>query len=175
MKYAIEIQTDDEFVTLIDAGNLVAAVEATLQTAQVSTAALTVVITSDEVVQQLNRDYRGIDAPTDVLSFANQDSSTAASVQLAVPEALAGEMATYLGDVIVAYPYAQHQAEHFQNTIAAELRLLVIHGTLHLLGYDHATSMERDAMWGLQNAVLSHFGDQNLSTRTYSDDADSIV
>ena len=174
MKYTIEIQADDEFVELIDAENLVTAAETTLQTTEEPTAALTLVITSDEVVQQLNRDYRGIDAPTDVLSFANQDLADDAPTQLAVPDELASEVAAYLGDVIIAYPYAKRQAEHFQNTIAAELRLLVVHGTLHLLGYDHATPAEREAMWAIQNAVLTHFGDQNLSARAYADDPEPI-
>lgn len=174
MTYTIEIQTDDEFVALIDAENLVAAAEATFQIAEISTAALTVVITSDEVVQQLNRDYRGIDAPTDVLSFANQDLVDDVPTQLTVPDELATEVAAYLGDVIIAYPYAKRQAEHFQNPIAAELRLLVVHGTLHLLGYDHATPAEREAMWVIQNVVLTHFGDQNLSARTYADDPEPI-
>lgn len=134
MKYTIEIQADDELVELIDAENLVTAAETTLQTTEEPTAALTLVITSNEVVQQLNREYRGIDAPTDVLSFANQDLADDAPTQLAVPDELASEVAAYLGDLIIAYPYAKRQAEHFQNTIAAELRLLVVHGTLHLLG-----------------------------------------
>jgi probable rRNA maturation factor len=174
MSYTIEIQTDDAFMPLVDAENLVAAIERTLQMTAIPTAALTVVITSDDVVQQLNRDYRGVDAPTDVLSFANHDEAEDPT-QLALPPELVAELADYLGDVIIAYPYAKRQAEHFQTAISAELRLLVVHGTLHLLGYDHATAEEQGAMWAVQDAVLAGFGDQGLSTRTYSEHPEPIL
>lgn len=172
MSYTIEIQTDDAFMQSVDTENLIAAIETTLQVVARPTAALTVVITSDEVVQQLNRDYRQVDAPTDVLSFANQDAAAEEPTQLALPPEMAAELADYLGDVIIAYPYAKRQAEYFQNPMAAELRLLVVHGTLHLLGYDHATPEEQAAMWAVQDAVLAHFGDQGLSTRAYTDHPD---
>ena len=168
----IDLQVDEAFALLVDSQNLTAVIEATLQREQQMHAALTVVITSDEVVQQLNLDYRGVDAPTDVLSFANQDEPTEESplTQLALPLELMAEMAAYLGDIIIAYPYAAQQAAHYGNSIAAELRLLAVHGTLHLLGYDHATAEEEAAMWTIQRAVLAPFGDQALTERLYKDE-----
>lgn len=167
MTIAIDFQVDEDFAALVDEQNLTAVIERTLQLTETAAAALTVVITSDEVVQQLNRDYRGIDAPTDVLSFADQAAENAAEPQLILPPELQAEMTHYLGDVIIAYPYAARQAERFENSVAAEIRLLAVHGVLHLLGYDHSTSTEEAAMWALQDTVLAPFGEHHLSHRTY--------
>ena len=126
------------------------------------------VITGDESVQALNRDYRGIDAPTDVLSFAAQEDG-AGEPDLALPADLAAELERHLGDVIIAYPYAARQAERFGNSVGAELRLLAIHGTLHLLGYDHATPEEEEAMWAEQEAILSPLGEESMMRRNYEE------
>ena len=126
------------------------------------------VITDDEAVQALNRDYRGIDAPTDVLSFAAQEDA-AGEPDLDLPADLAAEIDRHLGDVIIAYPYAAHQAERFGNSVGAELRLLAIHGTLHLLGYDHATPEEEDAMWAEQEAILFPLGEASMARRNYEE------
>jgi probable rRNA maturation factor len=86
-----------------------------------------------------------------------------------LPPELAAEMDRHLGDVVIAYPYAERQAQRFGNSLAAELRLLAIHGTLHLLGYDHATSDEEEAMWAEQEAILAPLGEANLARRTYGE------
>jgi probable rRNA maturation factor len=166
--YTIDVEVDEAFIDLVDQENLATAVVAALQSAGRTSGAVTVALTDDATVQQLNRDYRGVDAPTDVLSFAAQEDSPERDGQpLALPPELAGELADYLGDIIIAYPYAARQATQFQNTVAAELRLLAVHGALHLLGYDHATADEEAAMWALQDAVLAGLGDPKLSARTY--------
>lgn len=105
---------------------------------------LTIVITDDAAVQALNRQYRGIDAPTDVLSFPADEP----------PVSLPDEP-VYLGDVVIAYPYAQAQAQREGHDMMHSLLLLVVHGTLHLLGYDHDTAPNRAAMWDIQNQVLA--------------------
>ena len=173
--YQIEVQVDEEWSDLVDAENLMAAAAAVLRQAGKPSAGLTIVITDDEYVRTLNRDYRGVDAPTDVLSFASEpdDAPEAfldeehAPPTLALPPELVEEMEDYLGDIIIAYPYTVKQAAHYQNSVAAELRLLTIHGTLHLLGYDHATPQEEAAMWAAQDAALVLFGDHGLSQRNY--------
>jgi probable rRNA maturation factor len=99
-----------------------------------------VVITDDDEIQQMNRQYRGVDAPTDVLSFPN--------------EPLPGEDEPYLGDLILSLPYIQRQAEAETHTLSDELSLAVIHGTLHLLGYDHDTPAHQDSMWERQAEAL---------------------
>lgn len=173
--YQIDIQVDETWSDLVDEENLRAAAAEVLRQGGKTNAALTIVITDDEYVRQLNREYRGVDAPTDVLSFASESSDLLegeeAEIQamptLALPPELAEELDAYLGDVIIAYPYTVKQATHYQNSVASELRLLAIHGTLHLLGYDHATPEEEAAMWAAQDAALAAFGDHGLSQRNY--------
>jgi len=162
-----DIQVDDPFADLVDVENLSAVVTDLLVKVGLPSAGLTIVITDDEAVQTLNRDYRGVDAPTDVLSFAAQEGAETEPVLADLPPELVAEMGNYLGDVLIAYPYAAHQAAHYQNSIQAELRLLAVHGVLHLLGYDHATPQEEAAMWARQSEILAAFGDAHLSQRTY--------
>lgn len=163
--FDIEVQIDDEFLPLVDEENLRAAAVATLQANEIEDAELTIVVTTDDAVQQLNRDYRGIDAPTDVLSFAAQEGED--EQELALPPELAAELDRYLGDIIIAYPYTIQQAVHYGSAPAAELRLMVVHGVLHLLGDDHDTPEAEAEMWARQEAVLAQFGDQGLSQRRY--------
>jgi probable rRNA maturation factor len=101
---------------------------------------ISVVITDDGEIQRLNQQFRGMDAPTDVLSFPN--------------EPMPGEDEPYLGDLILALPYIQHQAEEGQHTLSDELVLTVIHGTLHLLGYDHDNAKRQTEMWEKQAEAL---------------------
>ena len=106
--------------------------------------ALTVVVTSDERVRELNAQYAGLDEVTDVLAFAAEGDPY---------EVDSGEP-PYLGDVIIAFPVAERQARDVQHSVMAELQTLTIHGTLHLLGYDHATPEQQAEMWALQSAAL---------------------
>ena len=171
MELSIELQIDEEYAALVEASGLEAVVATALERHgdELGDATqVTLVVTSDEAVQALNRDFRGIDAPTDVLSFAAQESLETEPA-LALPPELAAEMDRHLGDVVIAYPYAERQAQRFGNTIAAELRLLAIHGTLHLLGYDHATPDEEEAMWAEQEAILTPLGDANMARRVYTE------
>jgi probable rRNA maturation factor len=164
---AIVIQVDEAFTEFVDQANLQAVIAHLLHQVGQPTAELTLVVTDDAAVQTLNRDYRGVDATTDVLSFAAQEEADDAPELADLPPELAAELANYLGDVIIAYPYATRQAIHYQNSVAAELRLLAVHGVLHLLGYDHATPDEEAAMWTLQSTILAPFGDAHLTHRTY--------
>lgn len=158
-EYTIDLQIDDAFAEQVDAAALERVALATLAQVGAASAALTVVVTDDEAVQTLNRDYRGVDAPTDVLSFATHgDAGNGEDAMLAIPPELAAELAAYLGDIVIAAPYAERQAAHYGNSLIDELRLLTVHGVLHLLGYDHATPEDDDAMWALQSAVLEATG-----------------
>jgi probable rRNA maturation factor len=107
--------------------------------------ALSVVITDDEAVRELNRQFRDVDAPTDVLAFGSGEESDFVTAL--------GEPA-YLGDVVISYPRAVVQAEEYGHSINRELALLAVHGVLHLLGYDHVNEAERVEMWAIQNGVL---------------------
>jgi probable rRNA maturation factor len=167
--YNIQIEIDDPYAAQVDADNLATAVETTLRRQGVVTGQVTVVVTGDEAVRTLNREHLGIDEPTDVLSFAAREPGDPTVPSLALPPELEAEMANYLGDIIIAFPYAERQAAHYGAALAAELRLLVVHGTLHLLGYDHHTPTAEAAMWRLQDAVLAEFGDSGLSARRYNE------
>lgn len=175
MDVLIECQVDDAYRHLVDPVDIETIVAATLRRhaeelgEEVEVA---VRITDDEEVQTLNRDYRGIDAATDVLSFAAHDDDGGEAL-LALPPDLAGELARHLGDIVIAYPYAERQAAQFGNSVTAELRLLAIHGTLHLLGYDHAEPDEEEAMWAEQEAILGLYGDATIARRTYPDEQDA--
>lgn len=105
---------------------------------------LTIVITDNEEVAALNLEFRGIDAPTDVLSFPADEP----------PEEIAEDEEPYLGDLLIAYPYALAQAERENHDFNDSLTLLVVHGTLHLLGYDHDTPENRAEMWAAQETAL---------------------
>jgi probable rRNA maturation factor len=110
-------------------------------------AALSVVVTDDAEIQSLNHQFRGVDAPTDVLAFANEPTD-----QTFVT---APDEPPYLGDVILSFPRARVQAATVGHHIDKELRLLIVHGVLHLLGYDHDTPQEKNRMWARQEAILS--------------------
>jgi probable rRNA maturation factor len=110
-------------------------------------ASLTILLTDDEQMRQLNRDYAGLDEPTDVLSFGMDPDEI-------VPE----EMAGYLGDIAISMMKAERQAEEGGHSLTAELQLLTVHGVLHLLGHDHYEADEKEAMWAAQKAVLDSLG-----------------
>jgi probable rRNA maturation factor len=106
-------------------------------------AELSVVLTDDLTIQGLNRDYRAVDAPTDVLSFAQREGENADPSD------------PLLGDVIISLDTAQRQAEAHGHSLAAEVRILLVHGFLHLLGFDHETGMQRTEMAAEEAAALA--------------------
>lgn len=108
---------------------------------------LSIVIDSDEKLQTLNRDFLGINAPTDVLSFPSDEFD---------PD----EQAVYIGDVIVSLQRAEVQAKKAGHSVISEIQLLVVHGVLHLLGHDHAEPAEKTRMWAAQAEILNQLGVQ---------------
>jgi probable rRNA maturation factor len=113
---------------------------------------LSIILTDDEQLQRLNREYLGIDAPTDVLSFPASESD---------PET----GARYLGDILISVPRAGEQARAAGHDLQGELQLLVIHGVLHLLGHDHAKAEEKARMWAAQAEVLERCGLGHIKIR----------
>lgn len=104
---------------------------------------LTIVITSADAVRQLNYRHRQRDAPTDVLTFPAAN----------MPDEI-DESPRYLGDILIAHDYVKTQAAAQRLCLGDALCLLVIHGTLHLLGYEHGTARERERMWAAQARAL---------------------
>jgi probable rRNA maturation factor len=122
-----------------------AAEEALYQTEAAGDAELTIVLGSDELLQTMNQKYLEIDAPTDVLSF---------SADFTDPDT----EANYLGDIIISVPRAASQAEASAHPLQDELQLLVVHGVLHLMEYDHAEPDEKPTMQEMQDAILKALG-----------------
>ncbi len=121
------------------------AARATLDLSADTDADLTILLTGDEEIRALNRDFLSIDAPTDVLSFPADEVD---------PET--GRR--YLGDVIISLPRAAAQAAARGHALEAEVQLLVVHGVLHLLGHDHAEAEEKARMWEAQAKALKDLG-----------------
>ena len=107
-----------------------------------------IVVADDETVRELNQRFLGLDEPTDVLSFglAAADGS---------PFALPPEEEASLGEVVIAYPTAFRQAEEAGRPIEAEVAHLLVHGLLHLLGYDHERSEDEGAMRRREEEILA--------------------
>lgn len=111
-------------------------------------AEVSIVFVDDDYIHQLNLQYRGIDCPTDVLSFAMQEG-----------EHMAGpEEEIILGDVVISLPTAEKQSFEYGHSFLREAGYLIIHGTLHLLGYDHQDEDQKSAMREKEEAVLSRVG-----------------
>ena len=102
----------------------------------------------DEFIHQLNRDYRKIDRPTDVISFAFLDNEDDRESQLY------GQGIVCLGDIYISVDRAKAQAEEYGHSLNRELSFLFVHGLLHLLGYDHMTPEEEKVMFALQDEIL---------------------
>lgn len=111
---------------------------------------VTVVITDDTQVKELNRQFRETDSTTDVLSF----SSDEIDLDTGKP---------YLGDIIISFPQALLQASRAGHPVESELQLLTVHGMLHLLGFDHASEEEKSEMWARQAMVLDKLGLTGIS------------
>jgi len=103
--------------------------------------ALSILLTDDAQIQSLNHEYRGFDAPTDVLSF---------NVHERDPET--GSL--YLGEIIISIPYAAKQAQKNGHPLETEVQLLIVHGVLHILGHDHTEPGDKSKMWDAQAEIL---------------------
>ena len=140
------IEVQNELAYDIAPEPLVAAVKVVLKQHQRDDAELQIVLQDNDHVQHLNQQYRGVDAPTDVLSFPADPLPP----EFGEPD--------YLGDLVIAVPYSREQAERLGQSFSDTLILLVVHGTLHLLGYDHDTAQNRATMWEHQAAALHELG-----------------
>lgn len=124
---------------------LAAAVAAALEyEGEAGTVAL--LVTDDAGIRSLNRDFRAVDAPTDVLSFPSREGEEGAA---------AGD---FLGDIAISLERAKAQAEEYGHSLKRELSFLAVHGALHLLGYDHMDDAEREKMFTLQEKILDKMG-----------------
>jgi probable rRNA maturation factor len=127
------------------ARQVAAAAEAALRQARAGAGEMTIVLTDSRRIRRLNARFAGEDHVTDVLAFpaSARPKSTDKG---------------YLGDVVIALPRARHQARQRGVPLPEELALLAVHGTLHLLGYDHARPAEKRRMGVIQAAALRRLG-----------------
>jgi probable rRNA maturation factor len=110
-------------------------------------------LTDDPAIRALNRKYRGIDEPTDVLSFALDEAGRADNLFPGPPGTAAG-----MGILVVSYPTAQAQAARKGVRVEEEVRLLLVHGVLHILGYDHGGRVDALAMRRREKEILESLG-----------------
>lgn len=117
-------------------------------------------IVDDETIQQLNKEYRGVDQPTDVLSFALTEVIDDLDFDTTIRQhsEIFDTLPIHLGDVIISIETAQQQAKEYSHSLERELAFLVVHGFLHLNGYDHQTTEEEKEMFALQEEVLNDYG-----------------
>ncbi len=169
IKYEIGMMIDRAFYPLVPRKQLSKALKRVLQTHHVpSGAGIRLKITDDAEVRAFNKHYRGVDAPTDILSFPAEQFSEKTLEDMRAAAALLGEAAQqelaeiaekpYLGDLIIAMPYVQRHAAELGHPLADELVLLVVHGALHLLGYDHDNAENQARMWQKQAELLADLG-----------------
>jgi probable rRNA maturation factor len=116
--------------------------------------------TNDEEIHQLNREYRGIDRPTDVLSFAMQeDGVDELDIIFEVEsEDEVDPISGMLGDIIISVDTAQVQSEEYGHSLEREIGFLFVHGFLHLIGYDHQDDVTEAEMTAKQEAILQKAG-----------------
>ena len=143
------IYIDNAFQAFVNLDSIINAANRALQEEKYPTADVSVVLSNDETLRDLNLKYRGFDKPTDVLSFAQLDVLEGSPT---LPHT--GDIPIQLGDVIISMQQCALNAAKAHHTEDDELALLVVHGTLHLVGYDHMTKSDKTQMWLKQKRAL---------------------
>ncbi|MBL4951358.1 rRNA maturation RNase YbeY [Neobacillus sp. YIM B02564] len=113
---------------------------------------VSVTFVTNERIQEINREYRDKDAPTDVISFAMEEMGEGEV------EVMGAGLPRVLGDIIISVPKAKEQAAEYGHSFARELGFLAVHGFLHLLGYDHMNEADEKEMFTLQKEILNEYG-----------------
>lgn len=114
---------------------------------------MSVTLTDNARIQEINRDYRGKDQPTDVISFALEEPGEG-EMDIIQEDG----MPRNIGDIIISIERAKEQAQEYGHGFDRELGFLAVHGLLHLLGYDHMTTEDEKEMFGLQKEMLDAYG-----------------
>jgi len=133
------ILNEDNFIIPLDIKDLISSI-LTLENQELENI-VTISFVEDKVMKDLNEQYFGYAQSTDVLSF-----------EAGVIDPESGK--EILGDIVICYPFIVHQSHTLGNELFDEIKLMVIHGMLHLLGYDHTTDDHKSEMWQSQNEIL---------------------
>ncbi|MEA5059203.1 MAG: rRNA maturation RNase YbeY [Clostridia bacterium] len=123
------------------------AAEAALSHEKAGDAWLSATVVDDAEIHALNRDFRSVDRPTDVLSFPMEEGEDI----IGVPDG-------FLGDIVISLPRAEEQAVEYGHSLLRELSFLTVHGALHLLGYDHMRQEDAARMFAKQDEILIEMG-----------------
>jgi len=143
-EFEIINSTDNKIDELDELKNVV---EFALKYQKVENAIFNIIIVDEEEIHKINREYRGKDSVTDVISFALEDDKVFVETDFRV-----------LGDIYVCIEKVKSQAEEYGHSFKRELAYLTIHGLLHLLGYDHMTSEEEKIMNEVEEMILNEYG-----------------
>lgn len=122
-------------------------IKRTLKLEQALNSTLSIIFVDEKEIRRINKEYRGIDKITDVISFAFEDNATLVYNNIRV-----------LGDIYICIPRMLNQANDYGHSIKRELSFLTVHGLLHLLGYDHLTKDEEEKMFKKQELILNAEG-----------------
>ena len=114
---------------------------------KIDNAVFNIIIVDEDTIHKLNKEYRGIDRVTDVISFALEDDKTFISSSVRV-----------LGDIYICLNKARSQALEYGHSFLREISFLSVHGLLHLLGYDHMNPEDEKVMFSLQDEILNSYG-----------------
>lgn len=118
---------------------------------------MSVTLTDNEHIHEINKKYRGVDKPTDVISFAIEEDDPD-EVPIILPEDEEFDIPKNIGDIMVSMDKVKEQAEYLGHSEDRELGFLVVHGFLHLNGYDHMKEEDEKEMFGLQREILDSYG-----------------
>ena len=122
-------------------------IKRTLKYEGVKNVCFSVIFVNEKEIQEINKEYRGIDKVTDVISFALEDNSNIVYNNIRV-----------LGDIYICIPRMLEQASSYGHSLKRELSFLTVHGLLHLLGYDHMEKEDEEKMFALQELILNEEG-----------------
>ena len=142
-----EIEIINETNEKIDLTDLKKVIDKALESENVSNAIMNVIIIDNEKIHEINKEYRGIDRPTDVISFALEDDKTFVNTDFRV-----------LGDIYISIDKVHEQAKIYGHSERRELSFLTVHGVLHLLGYDHMKKEDEVVMFKKQDEILNSLG-----------------
>lgn len=143
-KFEIINETNEEINELSE---VVKVVEFALKYQSIDNAIFNIIVVDEDTIQKLNREYRGKDSVTDVISFALEDDNTFIKTEYRI-----------LGDIYICLNKAKSQALEYGHSFLREICFLTIHGLLHLLGYDHMEKDEEEIMFKLQEMILNEYG-----------------
>lgn len=142
-----EIEIINQTNEQIDIDDLRNVIDKAFERENVTNAFMNVIIVNNETIHQINKEYRGIDRPTDVISFALEDDKTFINTDFRV-----------LGDIYISIDKVYEQAKLYGHSTRRELSFLTVHGILHLLGYDHMVKDDEIIMFKKQDDILNSLG-----------------